>query len=103
LLEAELMSTCFGSVVLLGRNPTHLQQKFIYFISSYATQKILSLSRKKGAAFQNAKKWALEQVCFLLVEMSVICRGQVGLDNRPFRYIENILLVRGLLFWMFRL
>jgi len=44
------------SALLLGRNPTHLQQKFIYFIFSYATQKILSLSGKKRAAFQNAKK-----------------------------------------------
>jgi hypothetical protein len=56
LLEAELMSTYFGSAMILGRNPTHLQQKFIYFIFSYTTQKILSLSRKKRAAFQNAKK-----------------------------------------------
>jgi len=57
LLEAELMSTYFGSAMLLGHNPTHLQQKFIYFIFSYSTQKILSLSgKKKRAAFQNAKK-----------------------------------------------
>jgi hypothetical protein len=93
------MSTYFGSAKLLGLYPTHLQQKFIDFIFSYATQKILSLSGRKRAAFQ---KWALEQVCFFLVEMSVICRGQVGLDNGHFRYIENILLVKGLLFRMSR-
>jgi hypothetical protein len=63
----------------------------------------LSLGQKR-AAFQNAKTSGVWSRCaFFGVEMSVICRGQVGLDNGPFRYIENILLVKGLLFWMSRL
>jgi hypothetical protein len=42
--------------MLLGRNPTHLQQKFIYFIFSYATQKILSLSGKKEGSVSKCKE-----------------------------------------------
>jgi hypothetical protein len=77
------MSTYFGSAKLLGHYPTHLQQKFIDFIFSYATQKILSLSGKKRAAFQMLKIGLWSSCAFVWWKCLSFAEGRLGWITGP--------------------